>query len=71
MLLSVLGQIGSSSLAMPASYEHKVIKPHLVRSTFGSCRGDAIERHSGCGPHFQTIRNWLKFLELSYTPRPC
>jgi hypothetical protein len=22
----------------------------LVRSTFDSCRGDAIERHSGCGP---------------------
>jgi hypothetical protein len=24
--------------------------PHLVRSTFGSCRDDAIEAHSGSGP---------------------
>jgi len=23
------------------------LRPHLVRSTFDSCRADAIERHSG------------------------
>jgi hypothetical protein len=26
------------------------LKPHLVRSTFDSCRADAIERHSAEGP---------------------
>jgi hypothetical protein len=30
------------------------LRPHLVRSTFDSCRADAIEPHSGCGPE-QTL----------------
>ena len=29
---------------------HHGLKPDLVRSAFDSCRDDAIERHSSCGP---------------------
>jgi hypothetical protein len=43
------------ALTAAASAIH-CLKPHLVRSTSDSCRGDAIERHSACGPIPELLR---------------
>jgi len=34
------------ALTAAASARRRRLRPHLVRSTFDSCRADAIERHS-------------------------